>query len=275
MDVIGTHAARLPALDERWTPSDHPRAELVEGLLAGAVAGPAVTHPLDNVLRNIRLLHEGDPDKQFGLSGLQAVDPDEVLGLVGRASGFEPDLAARTGPVPVDPELVLDACDAVGDRLATAVRRGERLVLATGHPVGLAHLYIEVGRLMRARGVELFRPADGVTWRDGDRHHPWQIRYLEDVAMLTDKASARHTHSADAMERMLADQTPDLVFADHGFAGGAIERGVETLSIADVNDPALIVARALGRTQTVIVMDDNVAPQAYWPCFQAIAARLP
>jgi len=25
----------------------------------------------------------------------------------------------------------------------------------------------------------------------------------------------------------------------------------------------------------VIVMDDNVAPQAYWPCFQAIAARLP
>jgi len=275
MDVIGSHAARLPALDERWTPMDVPRAELVEGLLAGAVAGPEVTHPLDNVLRNIRLLHEGDHDKQFGLSGLQALDPDEVLGLVGRASGFEPDRMARTGPVPVDPELVLDACEAVGDRLAAAVRRGERLVLATGHPVGLAHLYIEVGRLMRDRGVEILEPADGVTWHDGDLHHPWQIRYLEGVAMLTDKASARHTHSADAMERMLAEATPNLVFADHGFAGGAIEQGVETVSIADVNDPALIVARALGRTQTVIVMDDNVSPQAYWPCFQAIAARLP
>ena len=275
MDVIGSHAARLPALDERWTPAGYSREELVEGLLVGAVAGPAVTHPFDNVLRNIRLLAEGDPDKQFGLSGLQAVDRDEVFRLVARASGFEPDPEVRTGPVPVDPGLVLDACEAVGDRLATAVLRGDRLVVATGHPVGLAHLYIEVGRLMRAHGVEILEPADGETWREGDLHHPWQIRYLEGVAMLTDKASARHTHSADAMERMLAEATPNLVFADHGFAGGAIEQGVETVSIADVNDPALIVARALGRTQTVIVMDDNVSPQAYWPCFQAIAARLP
>ena len=93
--------------------------------------------------------------------------------------------------------------------------------------------------------------------------------------MLTDRASARHTHSGDAMDRMLDEETPDLVFADHGFAGAAIERGVETVSIADVNDPALLVAQAQGRTGTVVVMDDNVAPQAYWPCFQAIAARLP
>jgi hypothetical protein len=34
------------------------------------------------------------------------------------------------------------------------------------------------------------------------------------------------------------------------------------------------VAKALGRTEAVIVMDDNVRPESYWPCFQAIAARL-
>jgi hypothetical protein len=275
VDVIGSHAARLPALDDRWAPRTYPRDELVEGLLSGSVAGPAVSHPLDNVLRNIRLLHEGDPDKQFGMTGLQGIEPHDVLDLVGRASGFEPDRSARTGPVPVDPELVLDACAAVGDRLADAIRRAERVILATGHPVGLAHLYIEVGRLLRAGGATVLESADGRMWRDGERHHPWQIRYLDGVAMLTDKASARHTHSGDAMDRMLDAATPDLVFADHGFAGAAIERGVETLSIADVNDPALLVARAQGRTRTVIVMDDNVAPQAYWPCFQAIAARLP
>ena len=72
---------------------------------------------------------------------------------------------------------------------------------------------------------------------------------------------------------MLAEATPDLVVADHGFAGAAIEAGVETLSIADVNDPALIVARAQGRTEVVVVMDDHVAPDAYWPCLQAVAAR--
>ncbi len=49
--------------------------------------------------------------------------------------------------------------------------------------------------------------------------------------------------------------------ADHGFAGAAIEAGVETLSIADVNDPALIVAQAQGRTDVVVVMDDHVDPE--------------
>ena len=52
-----------------------------------------------------------------------------------------------------------------------------------------------------------------------------------------------------------------------------MEAGIETLSIADVNDPALLVAQAQGRTETVLVMDDNVDPAAYWPCFQVIASR--
>ena len=52
-----------------------------------------------------------------------------------------------------------------------------------------------------------------------------------------------------------------------------IVRGGETISIADVNDPALIVAKAQGRTEVVVVMDDHVEPDAYWPCFQAIASR--
>ena len=78
------------------------------------------------------------------------------------------------------------------------------------------------------------------------------------------------------MGRILAEDRPDLVFADHGFAGAAIERGVETISIADVNDPALLVATSTragprrhrhGRQRG--------SPDAYWPCFQAIAAHLP
>jgi hypothetical protein len=74
---------------------------------------------------------------------------------------------------------------------------------------------------------------------------------------------------------MLEAVRPDLVFADHGFAGAAIEAGIETVSIADVNDPALLVAKAQGRTDAVIVMDDNVRPEAYWPVFQELVAKLP
>ena len=231
---------------------------------------------MDNVLRNIRLLLDGDPDKQFGMSGLErSMTESEVLELVGRAAGFEPDPARTHGPVPVDAERVLDACEGVGDRLAKAVRDGERVILATGHPVGLAHLYIEIGRMLSARGVAIIQPHEGVAWREPGRHHVWEVRYLEGVAMLTDRASMKHTHSGEPMARMVSEDRPDLVFADHGFAGAAIERGIDTVSIADVNDPALLVARAQGRTERVIVMDDNVRPEDYWPCFQAIAARLP
>lgn len=274
MDVIESHAARLPAIDDRWTPRPHEREELTRGLLRGGIAGP-VSHPMDNVLWKINRLCENDPDLQFGMTGLQRFTPWEVLEIVAEASGFTPDPAVRAGPVHVDPALVLDACEAVGDRLAFACRTGERLVMATGHPVGLALLYVEVGRLLARRGAELLRPYEGVSWRDGTRRHRHQVRYLHAVGMLTDKASAKHTHSGEPMFRMLGEARPDLVFADHGFAGAAIERRVDTVSIADVNDPALIVAKALGRTGTVVVMDDNVQPESYWPCFQAIAARLP
>ncbi len=230
---------------------------------------------MDNVLRNIRLLCEGDDDKQFGMTGLRTLSPPEVLELVGEAAGFTPQPDPATGPVPVDPNLVLDACEAVGDRLALACRRGEGVILATGHPVGLAHLYTGVAGQLRARGVDLLRPYEGVAWHEPHSHHPHEIRYLEGMAMLTDKASAKHTHSGEPMFRMLSEVTPNLVFADHGFAGAAIESGIETLSIADVNDPALLVARAQGRTEHIIVMDDNVQPEDYWPAFQAIVARLP
>jgi hypothetical protein len=273
MDVIRDHAARLPPLDDRWIPGPVERGRLALGLLEGAIAGDEVSHPLDNVLRNIELLLEGDPDKQFGMTGLATVSARGVLGLVGEAAGFEPDPLAFTGPVPVDPELVLDACATVGDRLALACRRGERVVLATGHPLGLAHLYLAVGRELRRSGAQVLTPGDGLSWRDGDGAHPWHVGYLDGLAMLLDGSRARHTHSAEAMARILELERPDLVFADHGFAGAAIERGVETVAIADVNDPALLVARAQGRCGPVIVMDDNVRPQDYWPCFQAIAAR--
>jgi hypothetical protein len=276
MDVIADHAAQLPEIDDHWSPHPHPRTDLVRGLIDGAIAGPEVSHPMDNVLRNIRLLLEGDPDKQFGLSGLEgSMTEEDVLALVGRAAGFEPDPTRTHGPVPVEPERVLEMCEAAGDRLAEVARHGGRVILATGHPVGLAHLYIEIGRSLRLRGVEIVQPYEGVAWREPGRHHVWEVRYLEGVAMLTDRASMKHTHSGEPMARMIAEDRPDLVFADHGFAGAAIEHGVETVSIADVNDPALLVARAQGRTEHVIVIDDNVRPEDYWPCFQAIVARLP
>jgi hypothetical protein len=275
MDVMEAYARRLPAADERWTPRACAREELERGLLDGEVAGPA-THPLDNVRGNILMLVEGDPDKQFGLRGLPgALTFDDILDLVATGAGVPIDHEARYGVVQIAPGPIVDACTAMGDRLAAAVANRERVVIATGHPIGLGLFYAQLDRLLRERGAEVLTPAHGESWRDPRLPHDWFIGHWGGVGMLTDGTEPRHTHSPQAMQRMLADAAPDLVVADHGFAGAAIDARVETLSIADVNDPALIVAKAQGRTEVVVVMDDHVAPDAYWPCLQAIVASFP
>ena len=275
MDVIEAHARRLPPVDARFTPRPYPREELVRALEAGRVAGVA-THPLDNVIGNARLLLEGDPDKQFGLTGLQdGLVLQDVLDLVSAGSGVTIDPAQGFGDVLIAPEPILDACEALGRRLALAAEGGERVLIATGHPGGLDLLYREWERLLLTHGGRVIKPADGVSWRDPRLEHDWSIGYLSGVGMQTDGRVPRHTHWPDAMHRMLAAERPDLVVADHGFAGAAIEAGVETVSVADVNDPALLVAKAQGRTDVVVVMDDHVAADAYWPCFQAAAAAFP
>jgi len=273
MDVIEAHARRLPPVDDRWVPRPYERADLEAGLLAGKVAGWAI-HPLDNVRSNLRLLLEGDPDKLFGLSGIAgSIGFDEALELVALAAGAPIDPGARSGGVWIEPGPIADACEAAGDRLAAAAAAGARVVVATGHPTGLALLYLELARLLHANGAAILKPADGMEWRDERTHAARRIRYLDGVAMLTGDDAPIHTHWPDAMRRILDDARPDLVIADHGYAGAAIEAGIETISVADVNDPALIVAKAQGRTEIVVVMDDHVDPDAYWPCFQAVASK--
>jgi hypothetical protein len=272
MDVIERHVRRLPTLDDRWAPAPYERSSLERALVEGSVAGTA-SHPLDNVRGNALLLLEGDPDKQFGLSGLpDGMTLDRVLDLVAEAAGAPIDRDARYGAVDIRPEPIIDAALAAGERLAKATDRGETVVLATGHPTGLAHLYHEIASLLVAHGADVAPLGRAIRWRERGLDHDWAIDHWDGLAMLTDTREPRHTHSPHAMHRMLEERRPDLVFADHGFAGAAIEAGVDTISIADVNDPGLLVARAHGRTEHVLVFDDNVGPADYWPVFQAVAA---
>jgi hypothetical protein len=273
-DVIEAHVSRLPPLaEDDWTPRVVGRTELERALLAGGVAGTA-THPIDNVRGNIQKLLDHDPDKEFGLTGLQeGMTLDRVLGLVERAAGSPIDRDARSGPVEIRARPIVDDSVAAGQRLARASENRETIVFATGHPTGLVYLYHELASELARRGASILVLGRGVRWREPGLDHDWFIEHHDGVTMLSDGRAPRHTHKPDAMERMLAEGRPDLVFADHGFAGAAIEAGVETISIADVNDTALLVAKEQGRTQHVLVFDDHVDPNAYWPVFLALTSN--
>src|SRR3954451_1194477 len=165
-DVIEAHVRRLPAFDpEAWAPRPVPRAELERALLTGLVAGWA-SHPLDNVRGNAQLLLDHDADKEFGLAGLQdGRSLDSILDLVETAAGARIEREARSGPVEIRPEPIVDASVAAGERLRQAAAGGERVVLATGHPVGLAYLYRELAAWLSTNGADVRTPAGGARWR--------------------------------------------------------------------------------------------------------------
>ena len=265
----------VPARDDGgdWIRGVHDREALAAALVAGRIAGPVTSHDRADVAWRIARLADGDRDLQLGLLDLGSLSRHEVLAAVAAEAGFDSDPRIDTGPTPIDPFRVLAAWEVAGDRLALAAAAGERVLLATGHPAGLTLLYQAFGELLERGGAKLLRPLSGHSWREAGRHR--QIRYLHGVAVLSDRGSTVHTHAPGPMELLLQEVRPDLVIADHGFAGAAIQAGVETISIADVNDPALVVAKRRGRTEIVVVMDDNVLPEDYWPCFQAVASRFP
>jgi hypothetical protein len=66
---------------------------------------------------------------------------------------------------------------------------------------------------------------------------------------------------------------PDLVMADHGFAGAAGAAGVRTVGFADCNDPALFAGEAEGDIDVCVPLDDNVMPHLYVPMTRYLLAQ--
>jgi histidinol phosphate phosphatase hisN-like protein len=244
--------------------SQDERARLREYLLATLLAGPTKT-PRSNAVRNAELLAAGDPDKMLGFS-YETLEAQEVMDAVALLCGCSADLAERDGPGFIDPDRTLDELEAMAARLDQAARRGERVLLTTGHPTGPLPLYMAVSRALAEAGCKVLTPNEGVRFGHEHRGRRLRVEYLDGVGVVSDGAALLHTHSGEPMATVLAGgEPPDLVMADHGFAGAAIERGLEVIGFNDVNDPALAVAKARGKIDVLVPLDDNVSPGLYQP----------
>lgn len=243
---------------------DDLQRHLVETRLAGDVAtSPAST------LANCGRLVAGDARYTFGLSDWQDATLREAVDAVRSLCGGDPG-----GRATLDSDGFIDP---VGSRRAIELHRrvlagvarsgGARVLLATGHPTGLLGHYGALARALQAAGCRLLVVLDDTTLRTGDDGRRRDIRFVDGVACVSDGGSLRHTHLALYMEAMLdaLEDRVDLVVGDHGMAGAAVERGIRTLSIADVNDPALPLAQVRGRTDGVLPIDDNLAPRLFVP----------
>ncbi|HEX2047957.1 MAG TPA: phosphatase [Acidimicrobiales bacterium] len=255
--------------------TDH---DLLAHLVASRLAGRVATRS-SNSLRNAARLVEGDPDCTMGLDDWRDADLAEVLAAVHAAGGRELDPEAAEHPDGgyIEPEVTLDGIRRHRGALADFVAAGGgRVVVATGHPVLLGH-YVALVAALASAGCRMLRPLEGVedvlTTPEG---RPCSVGYVDGVAVLAYDGHEHHTHRSLYMEAMLdaagGRDGVDLVIADHGFAGAAVEAGIETLSIADINDPALPLAQARGRTAGVLLIDDGLDPSVFVPVTEAVLA---
>ncbi|MGI5165493.1 phosphatase [Spirillospora sp. CA-253888] len=254
------------------------RAHLVRTMISGDVATPR-----QNNLLHFRRMAAGNPYYQFGLEFKRSYTEREVLEIMVERCGVDPDPMHLYGDDTIDPELTIDALEAMGDRIGRAARRTENVVLATGHPATLTPLYQAVARALAERGCRVLTPAAGWEYEveSGGTTEKRRIVYAEGgVAMLEGGGRTHHTHDPHPMEAMLAELSatsgegsaagesrdwPDLAIADHGWCGAAGQAGIDAVGFADCNDPALFVGAAEGKIAVTVPLDDGVSPHHYAP----------
>lgn len=246
-------------------PAAPSRQALAAHLTATRIAGDVAT-PRENNLDHYRALAEGNRYYWFGLElGDRWEDPAAVLELMVERCGVIADPQHRLGPDTIDVELTIDALDRMAAVLHKAAENRSRVLVATGHPAGLFAVHQVVAAALGAVGCTVLAPAEHL-YADGG-----EIRQLVGVSMLHRGGGLVHTHSPDPMREILdalerdGEAPPDLVIADHGWAGYAGGRGIDTVGYADCNDPALFVGEAEGSLLVSVPLDDNVPPQHYAP----------
>ncbi|HEX4813763.1 MAG TPA: phosphatase [Nonomuraea sp.] len=256
------------------------RDQLREHLVRSRIAGDVAT-PRENNLDHYSSLANGDPYYMLGLTFDQPWPYRDVLALMVKSAGVVADPGHRWGQDTIDPDLTIDAIDAMAERIAAVLSRPyPRVLLATGHPTGLLAIHLPLAALCAARGAELLTPSEGWTYAGSGFGRSRRIRYLQHVAMLDDRGGFVHTHDAAPMRHMLGelgergDTPPDLVIADHGWAGAAGEAGVPTVAFADCNDPGLFVGEAEGKIDVVVPLDDNVQPRLYAPLTDRLVTQV-
>jgi hypothetical protein len=241
------------------------RAALSAHLAASRIAGDVGTSREDNLLK-YGMLAARLPKAMFGLEPAGRWNLADILALMAERVGVSPDPAYLRGQDRIDPDRTIAALDLMAEHRS-------RVVLATGHPAGLLVVHQAVAAALQTAGATVLTPGDGFAWQSMtrwgkvDRH----IRYVGGVAVASDMGNLNHTHSAQPMRGLLAalqdsgEALPDLVVADHGWAGAAGQAGVTAVGFADCNDPALFVGEAEGLVAVSVPLDDNVPPHRYAP----------
>jgi Phosphatase len=243
-----------PALDR---PERGERAPNLRDLLKhDHVAGRSMRFGRDEVLATMRRVEQGAPGSLCGLPPIAGLTRTQVVAAVAAVYGWEGD-----GPrARIAPGHTVDGFTAAVMRVLEVARDGGRLAFATARPAALLQLYRRLATRAGDEGAAVLAGDETVGFGPAGR----RVRWVDHVAVLTDGAALLADDSVDAAEEWLfALARPDLVIADHTYAGVAAGSGLEVVAFADLDAVALAVAAWLGRAVRIVPLDDRRPPAAY------------
>ena len=163
----------------------------------------------------------------------------------------------------INPERTLAATRAAAARIHAVASAGGRIAFATAAPASLLGVHSAIVRLARAAGADVRDDQDRGPLRVDGRYPRW-LRSVDGVGVVTDGASLLATTGPDAAAEwiFLADR-PTLVVADGVFAHAAFAEGLEVVTIAGLDRPALGLAAARGRRCILVPLHPARPPRAY------------
>jgi hypothetical protein len=204
----------------------------------------------------IRRMLKFDPYFAFGIEAIKsaALTEARVTEIMAKALGVDAERLEDDGSGYIDPDLTILQLGKMIEAIDEAIDLHQMILLATAHPGSLLKFYLRLQDYILQHHGKVFNlgqslPAGPFLWMDS----------VQSVVVMSDMGSLLHTHDHEPMEVLLktANQPIGLAISDHGFAGAAINRGIKTVALHDVDDPGIPVAKDIGLNVIPVPMNDN------------------
>jgi hypothetical protein len=247
---------KLPDPASERAPRADTGSNLRDALKHAHVSGRSLRYGRDEVTGIMRRVEQGAPSSLCGLPAFAGVTREQVAAAVEHVYGWEGD-----GPrARIAPARTIDGFTVAATRVLEVARAGGRLAFATARPAALLQLYRRLAARAAGEGAVVLAGDETVGFGPAGR----RVRWVDHVAVLTDGAALLADDGVEAAEEWLFTLArPDLVVADHSYAGVASASGLEVAAFADLDAVALAVAAWQGRAIRVVPLDDRRPPSAY------------
>ncbi len=227
---------------------------LAEYLEKHGFAGDLPHNPGAKNRRAVKHLVRGEPFCTFGIQAFHNINLNfrSARQALIDASGSTTARFKDRGSGYIDPAKSATALLQALGQLQTAAKAKQKVVFATGHPGAMVGFYTGLSSWAAGQGADFVAIDQSLVITP-----PWTLDMIGPVFVATDGCSAWHSHDHRYMEALLAVHQPDLVVADHGFAGAALSHQIPTIGFYDCDDPALPLAQSLGLPLVAVPINDN------------------